>query len=94
MNEGYGTFLLHDTTMLSPSAIRLLIQMGQDERLVGRGGRLPRVAFAGRWKAQGRDSDHALELWVALTRGEARKLREQTVVGRKMDNERVSPPLQ
>jgi len=56
--------------------------------------RLPRVAFAGRWKAQGRDSDHALELWVALTRGEARKLREQTVVGRKMDNERVSPPLQ
>ena len=28
---------------------------------------LDRVAFAGRWKAQGRDSDHALELWVELT---------------------------
>jgi hypothetical protein len=54
--------------MLGPSAIALAIQMGLSERLVGLFGvplpdarerRLPRVAFAGGWKAQGRDSDHA-----------------------------------
>ncbi len=50
--------------------------------------RLPRVAFAGGWKAQGPDDNHALLLWVELTRGEARKLREQRVVGPKMDNDR------
>jgi hypothetical protein len=27
------------------------------------------VAFAGGWKAQGPDDDHALVLWVELTRG-------------------------
>ena len=52
-----------------------------------------RMAFVGGRKAQGRDS-HALVLEVEQTRGEARKLIEQRVVGRKMDNERVCPPLQ
>jgi hypothetical protein len=28
---------------------------------------LERVAFAGGWKAQGPDDDHALVLWVELT---------------------------
>jgi hypothetical protein len=89
--------------MLGPSVIALAIQMGLSERLVGlfcvtlpdaRERRLPRVAFAGGWKAQDRDCDRAL---MCLGRTDGRiycKLIEQTVVWRKMDNERVSPPLQ
>jgi hypothetical protein len=56
-------------------------------------GAVERMAFVGGWKAQGRDS-HALVLCVEQTRGEARKLARVMVVGRKMDNERVCPPLQ
>jgi hypothetical protein len=48
---------------------------------------LERVAFAGGWKAQGPDDDHALVLWVELTQDLLQAPRAM-VVGRKMDNER------
>ena len=61
---GFGTFLLHATTMLGPSAIRLSIQMaGMRGSEVVAGvpkpaaiGAVERMAFVGGWKAQGRDS--------------------------------------
>ena len=88
--------------MLGPSAIALAIQMGLSERLVGlfcmplqdaRERRLPRVAFAGGWKAQGRDS-HALVQSARTDERRGSQALRAMVVGRKMDHERVSPPLQ
>lgn len=72
-----SAFLLHDITMLGPSAIPLAIQIGRDVRSLGqlsrplpaaRERRLPRVAFAGGWKAQGPNNDHTPRLGVELTR--------------------------
>ena len=98
---GFGTFLLHATTMLGPSAIRLSIQMGRDERLGGRGGRAKACCDRGsgedgfcRW-VEG--TGPRLPRLGALRRTDERRgsqaLRAM-VVGRKMDHERVSPPLQ
>jgi hypothetical protein len=89
--------------MLGPSAIALAIQMGLSERLVGlfcvpfpdaRRGVFPGwlLQVGGRHRAE----TPTMPL-MHLGRTDGRiycKLIEQTVVGRKMDNERVSPPLQ
>jgi hypothetical protein len=79
--------------MLGPSAIPLSIQMGRGGRLVGPGGvplpdaieAVDRMVFVGGWKAQVAWVEQAQDLLQA---------HRAMVVGRKMDNERVSPPLQ